>query len=402
MRNPFSVLKRETIAPVEGTSISLQDQISAFWSSLRSEGFSPRLIDNVWSANRCITLNAQQIASMPLRFYGTYKPAWVSSPDPTWYPNGIGDALKAAVRSYYGWGDAFLVVTARYASGFPSAWTVLDPATVSVQLLNGRRSYRANEQPLNPDDVVQISRNPMGLRGQSALSAYGAAMWGSVAAGDLSKTINDSGVPNAVIKSHRKLTDVQARKIQDQWVTATASRRGAPAILPPELDFTPLAFSPKDLLLLDAQEFNAKVIATAFGVPPFLLNMALDGGLTYQNPEMLFEVWWRSELRTTASTFANALTANMLPASNYVEFDARDVLAPGFRELVHGWWELLSLKTPPVTIDEFRAAVLRLPAQAEEQDSIEALTVPTVAATTGTTPTSENVQLLRPVQEVGT
>ena len=56
--------------------------------------------------------------------------------------------------------------------------------------------------------------------------------------------------------------------------------------------------------------------------------MALQGGLTYQNPAALGEMWWRFELRPTATRIANALTAQMLPRGQWVSFDAADTFAP--------------------------------------------------------------------------
>jgi hypothetical protein len=89
-----------------------------------------------------------------------------------------------------------------------------------------------------------------------------------------------------------------------------------------------LSFNPSDLALLDTQEFNARALATAFGVPSVLLNMALQGGLTYQNPAALGEMWWRFELRPTATRLANMLSAQMLPAGQWVTFDAADTFLP--------------------------------------------------------------------------
>ena len=89
-----------------------------------------------------------------------------------------------------------------------------------------------------------------------------------------------------------------------------------------------LSFNPSDLALLETQEWNARVLATAYGVPSVLLNMALQGGLTYQNPAALGEMWWRFELRPTATRIANALTAQMLPRGQWVSFDAADTFAP--------------------------------------------------------------------------
>jgi HK97 family phage portal protein len=290
---------------------------------------SPALAERVWVVNRCIQLNSQQIAAMPLRFEGTREPAWVSNPDPNWYPNGISDAIFASIRQIYGWGFVCLLVTSRYADGFPQSWTVLDSEFVAIGVENGRRTYKHNGKPLNPFDVVQIDRDPgVGLHGTSAIRAYATQAWGFLAAGELTRKTMAGGVPTSVIKSTRKLTAEQARTIQSQWSSAVTNRGGMPAVLPPELDFETLSFSPRDLLLLDALEFNARVLASAFGVPPFMLNLPLTGGLTYQNPAMLGEYWWRFELRTTGKRFSDALTSQMLPRGNFVFLDAADTFAP--------------------------------------------------------------------------
>ena len=97
----------------------------------------------------------------------------MANPDPAWYPNGISDAMYAIVWSMYGWGDAFLYITSRYTDGYPSAFTVLDPAPMNVSVVEGRRRYRSGQTNLNPANMVQISRNPTGaVRGTSAIASY--------------------------------------------------------------------------------------------------------------------------------------------------------------------------------------------------------------------------------------
>jgi HK97 family phage portal protein len=288
------------------------------------------LADRVWVANRCQQMNAQQIASMPLRFHGAPdQPAWIASPDPNWYPNGVGDAIHSIVDLMYGFGFALLYVTDFYFNGFPRTWTVLNSAQVQIKMLNGARVYKYGDGTLDARRVVQIDRNPgTGLHGTSALRAYAQVAWGLLAAGNQSMTVNQGGIPQAVLKSKtRKLTAEQAADLQTQWMTATQSRNGAPPVLPPELDFEVLSINPSDLALLESQEFSAKAIATAYGVPSVLLNMALQGGLTYQNPGALGEMWWRFELRPTATRIANAFSAQMLPRGQWVSFDAADTFA---------------------------------------------------------------------------
>jgi len=327
------------VTPLEGTNVSLFNTIiPAFWQANGLGASSslllgtPELSERVWVAARCQQLNAQQIASMPLEWHGsdgTTEPAWVSSPDPNWYPNGIGDALHAIVDQIYGWGFSCQYVTDRYADGFPRTWTVLKSSAISITGERGARHYKLGETDLDPSRVVQIDRNPgTSLHGSSALAAYAQQAWGLLAAGNQSMTVSQGGIPTAVLKSQRKLTEEQAQALQDQWMAAVARRNGAPPVLPPELDFDVLSVDPASLSLLETQEFNAKAIATAYGVPAVLLNMALQGGLTYQNPAALGEMWWRFELRTTATRIANAFSAQMLPRGQWVSFDAADTFAP--------------------------------------------------------------------------
>lgn len=372
-------------------------QISDFWANLASTtgASNPTLLDRVWVANRCLQMNANAISTMPLRYYGNREPAWVSNPDPVWFPNGIGDAVFAIVWSLYGWGDAFCMITSRYSDGYPAAWTVLDPAPITVEVVRGKRVYRSGNAQLDADEIVQISRDPRGgVRGTSAIASYSAYTNGLLAAADLGRVMMGSGgTPSAVLKAQRKITQEQAEALQNQWVTATSLRRGAPAVLPPDIDFEKLAFSPADLMLLEVQNFDAKVIASAFGVPSSMVNMPPEGGLNYTTPVLLLEQWWRTELRPTAFRVSRALSANMLPRGAYVEFDAREFLAPSFKESVDAWVALG--KDGHVDRDEIRAAVLGLPASMQQEEALASLTVPPSA---GASPSQQpgEVIALRP------
>jgi HK97 family phage portal protein len=325
-------LAKRDVAPLEGTQMSLWNSvIPNWWDQNINQSFlfgDPTLADRVWVANRCQQLNSQQIASMPLVYHGNDEPAWVSSPDPHWYPNGLGDALHAIVDQLYGWGFSCQYVTDTYATGFPRTFTVLPSAAVQIKMVDGSRTYKIGDEDLDASRILQIDRNPgTGLHGCSALRAYAQMAWGLLAAGNQSMSVTQGGIPQAVIKSARKLTPDQAEAIQTQWMTATQRRSGAPPVLPPELDFDVLSINPSDLSLLETQEWDARVIATAYGVPAVLLNMSLQGGLTYQNPAALGEMWWRFELRTTATRIANAFSAQMLPRGQWVSFDAADTFA---------------------------------------------------------------------------
>ena len=365
-----------------GSETAWQGLISDFWSGLTGVSFSPRLIDRVWVANTCIDFTSSQIARMPLRFYGTSEPAWVANPDPVWYPNGIGDAIYSALDSYLRWGDAFIVITSRYANTYPSAWTVADASVMNVESRRGQRVYEIHDTRLDPRDVVQISRDPRAgsLRGTSVIASYASQAFGLLAASDLSRVMMQNDVPQYAIVSKRKLDGEgkQAAAIQNAWMNRTATRRGAPPVFS-EADFSleKLSFSVADLMLLDAQKFNAQVLASACGVPAQFLNLPIEGGLNYQSPAMLGEHWWRFKLRTFATAFSQAFSAQMLPAGNWVDFDAKETMAPAMEELVAS---VATLVTQGIVTNEEARAILRLPVEAQPEALADLMTPPSAGA----------------------
>ncbi|HEU0193313.1 MAG TPA: phage portal protein [Gaiellales bacterium] len=362
-RAPKDIHATDAVPP---TYASLEDFVGHALRNPANGWFESWRGVSVGTVDRCLQLNAQQIATMPLRYRhsaatqgSVYQ--WVTDPDPAWYPNGITDAIFALVWSMYAHGDAFLWVTSRYESGYPRTWTILDPVTMHVQDDDGVRAYRSNQVWLNPGDVVQITRNPNGaLRGTSAVKAY----WANVASAYEAElyaadVYQSTGVNRVALKSARRLTADQAAEVQAQWVQAVSKRLGAPAIIPPDLDFLQtLTISPKDLMLLESRDWDARQIAAAFGVPAILLNIAVSGGLTYQNPVQLFELWWRSELMPCAVKIAEALS-RWLPRGNWVEFDPSQSIRPDLQTMVTTYSKLYA--DGAITIDEYRAAVLDLP-----------------------------------------
>jgi len=344
---PIVAKRMADAEPLEGTRMSLYNSQIPNWWAENVNGTAmygtPDLASRVWVANRCQQLNAQQIASMPIEFHGSgSEPAWVFSPDPNVFPNGIGDALHAIVEQLYGWGFSCQYVTDFYADGFPRSWTVLPSCNLNIKFgESGAREYKLGETTLDARRVVQIDRNPTtAAHGTSALRAYATQAWGLLAAQNQSLSVSQGAYPQGYLKSQRKVDKEQAEALQEQWMTASARRNGAPPVFPPEIDFVKMGFDPEDLALLATQEWNARTLATAYGVPSVVLNMALQGGLTYQNPVALMSVWWLTELRPTATRIMDALSAQMLPRGSWVSVDASDILSE-----------------PPVPGDDEQAAI---------------------------------------------
>jgi hypothetical protein len=323
--------------PLEGTRMSLWNSILPnFYADLDGSSLvgTADLVDRVWVANRCQALNAQQISAMRLQWNGpagTDEPAWVSSPDPSQFPNGIGDAMYAITDQLYGWGYSLLYVTDFYASGFPRRWTVISSSACTPYFdEQGRKVYRVGDRVLDPGRVVQIDRNPTtAAHGTSALHAYAQRAYSLLAAGNKSLSVSQDAFPPGYLKSEHRLTSDQADLAQTAWMAKTATRSGGVPVLGQGWDFVNSGINPSDMALLDTQEWDARVICTAYGVPSVAMNMAMQGGLTYQNPEALFRMWWLTELRPTGKRIVDAFTAQMLPRGQWVNVDASDITTEG-------------------------------------------------------------------------
>jgi hypothetical protein len=337
------VVMREEPEPLEGTRMDLFNSIIPNFFNEMGVGTTPYyptkdLGSKVWIANRCQKLNSQAIASMPLEWHGpdgVDEPMWISAPDPALFPNGIGDALHTIVDQMYGWGFSCQFVTEFYANGYPRNWTVLPSSLLFIDFdEDGRRRYRWNgsSDPLDASRIVQIDRNPStAAHGTPALSAHAQLAWGLLAAGNQSMTMSQGGIPSALLKPQKKITKEQADNLAARWDAATAARAGV-RVLPPDLEFEVLSINPAELQLLESQQWNAMMLAAAYGIPGPIVNMALTGGLTYQNPVALMQMWWLTELSTTSKRIMDAFSHQMLPRGQWVAQDATDMTLEGSLE----------------------------------------------------------------------
>ena len=315
--------------PLEGTTMSLWNSILPGiyeqWDNNLGSFGNADLAKRVWVANLCQHKNSKQIAGMPLRWHGsagTLEPRWVSNPAPTQFPNGIGDVMYAVTDQIYGWGYALLYVTSEYDSGYARTFDVVPSSACTPYFdSDGRKVYKLGDTELDPSRVVQIDRNPTtAAHGTSALSAFAQRAYSLLAAGNQSLNVSRDNMPQGYLKSELRLTAEEAIEAQDQWNNPT--NPGLVRALGNGFDFVKTGINPSDMALLDTQKWDASVVAAAYGVPPILVNIAVEGALVYQNPLLLMQSWWFTELETTAKQIVDAFTARLLPSGQWVHVDA--------------------------------------------------------------------------------
>jgi hypothetical protein len=333
---PSAPLERVTIIdppePLEGTRMSLWNSILPnLYGQWDGTSFGTAdLVEKTWAANVCQHKNSSQISGMPLRWHGsdgTLEPRWVSHPSPSQFPNGIGDAMYALTDQLYGYGYAILYVTGRYETGYPRTWDLIPSAScVPYFGEDGRKVYKIGDTVLDNSRVVQIDRNPTGAaHGTSAIRAFAQRAYSLLAAGNKSLSVSQDAFPAGYLKSENRLTSDQAEGAAASWMTKTEARAGGVPVLGQGWSFENSGINPADMALLETQEWDARVICAAYGVPSVLLNIPMVGGLTYQNPIALTQMWWLTELRPTAKRTVDAFTAQMLPAGQWVSVDASDI-----------------------------------------------------------------------------
>ena len=176
----------------------------------------------------------------------------------------------------------------------------------------------------------------------------------------------------------------QALELQAQWQARAGQRGGAPAVIPPDVAFTPLAWSPAELALIESRQYDAAMICGAFGVPPPLVGVPIpQGGLTYTNTTDLFVIWGRSELEPFAHGIDAALSTAYLPAGNWAEFDSSRLLAPPLGTKIDV--AVKAIDAQLMTPDEARAWVFDLP-PLTQGEALEAIDVPAGAGPTAAAP----------------
>jgi HK97 family phage portal protein len=193
--------------------------------------------------------------------------------------------LAYTVDSLWFYGRAYWLVTEVYAEdGRPRRFQWVDPLLVTfdvdlqTQLVT---RYYVNLTPTPRSGVgslvvfTSIDEGLLTRAGQTIRTCI-----------ELEKAALDfARFPSPAITLKNSGMDLPADQVQnllDRWRESRRSSGGAVAYLSSALDMDSVGFSPKDMAMVEAREFQVAEIARATGLPGALLG-APAGGMTYQN-----------------------------------------------------------------------------------------------------------------------
>jgi HK97 family phage portal protein len=317
----------------------------AEWATPNWQGRVEALTDTAWG---CLDLNASILASMPPYLVGASPslPAdWLNNPDPDQYTSW--EEFAKQLSWDYQLGEVYVLATARYSSGYPARFHVVDPWLVNAEKTAGGRCYTIGSADVTGDILhIRYQSRTSDAHGHGPLEVGAGRL---VAANALARYASNmaaaGGVPNAVLKHPGNLNATQAADLQAAWVTARMSSMGLPAVLSGGIDFELLQISPKDMALVELSQWNESRIAVLLGVPPFLMGLPSGGdSMTYSNTQSLFDYHWRAGLRTKARPLMAALSGWALPRGTTVEVNRDEYVKPGPLERAQTWQTLNNIR----------------------------------------------------------
>jgi len=321
------------------------------------------LTDTAWT---CIDLNASVLASMPPYLVDaapSLSADWVTNPDPDVYTSW-DEFAKQMFWDYQAAGETFIICTARYATGWPARFHVVPPWAVTVDLVDGRRTYQIGSAQVPDGDLLHIrySGSTISMHGIGPLEVGAPRL---VAASVLAQygfqVAANGGVLSSILTHPDELTAEQAAALQAQWIAARTANLGAPAVLSGGVTWQSVQLDPEQMALVDLSRWNESRIAVLLGVPPTLVGLPSGGDpMTYKNVTMLFDYHWRAGLRPKASAVMGALSGWALPRGTTVELNRDAYVQAEPLERAQTAQILNNIRDPagnPVlSVDEIRAA----------------------------------------------
>jgi HK97 family phage portal protein len=301
-------------------------------------GSAQVLTDTAWT---CVDLNASILASMPPYLVDpadSLNTSWLINPDPLIYSSW--EEFAKQLFWDFQLGEAFVLCTARYATGWPARFHVVPPWYVNAEMDSGRRVYTIGALDVTADMLhLRYKSSTDNARGIGPLDAG----WTSVAAAQMWKDyafglVGSGGVPSSVLTTPEGLNKAQAEDLKAQWVQARQSSIGEPAVLSGGVTWEATQLDPEKMAMSDLQKFSESRIAVMLGVPPFLVGLPSGGDpMTYANVSAIFDYHWRAGLRPKVSAVMGGLSEWLLPAGTQIELNRDSYVQPDPLQRAQTW-----------------------------------------------------------------
>lgn len=276
----------------------------------------------------CVNLRANTLAQLPLKAYRTgpdglpvevpRQPLLVENPSTL--PRSQWLRQMSISRDLYG--NAFGMIVARDAAGWPTAVEWLNPTKVQTRQEHyaGPVLYTYHGEPVPTSDVLlvpgfPVPGSPLGI---SPLERSGLVEL-SHRAQDFGKDwLKNSAVPAAILYADAELDADGAERIRSSVQSSWRKRR--PAVLGSGLRYEKVGVDADESQFLETMNQAGRDICRIFGVDPAWVGLGGAGSsLTYQNLTDRLSSFMSSSMNAELVLIQEVMTANV-PRPQFVRF----------------------------------------------------------------------------------
>lgn len=249
---------------------------------------------NAW-VNLAVTSIARNFSRAPFVLYKGEDvveegPAWELFNNPNPYLSRY-QLWEATVSWRKARGEAFWIYEKDnnpLRGGIPTMIVVVDPSRMKhildpdgKQITGWKYTQDKEEVPFLPKEVVhfRVWNKWDAWRGVSPLIALGEELtqdWQANVSN--TKMISNGSVPRGILTSKQRLTENQAKELQDRWEKAHggASRAHRVAVLGAETQYQQIGLSPADQEYLEMRKWTRQAVLATYGIPPAVVGVKDD------------------------------------------------------------------------------------------------------------------------------
>ena len=326
---------------------------------------------------RGVTLISDTIGALPIHAYrGDQRiepmPPILERP----YPNETRiETMSAIAASLIIHGNYVAVLGDIGANGYPESLYPVSASRVHVDRIEGRLSYKINDELFDGERVMHIKNfaMPGQIVGVGIVAAQRQGIGSALAMQEYAAKYFDGGAqPTGILYSdNADLSQDEADMLKAVWMRHYGGTSREPAVLNASTKFEQLSDNAKDSQLVESREFSLTEIANMLGLPGYYLG-APNSSRTYSNVEQE-QLQFLRGITPLITRIESAFT-DLIPRGQYAKFNTDALLRSD--TLTRYQAHQIALSAGFLTVDEIRADFENRPPIGEPETTGEELEIP--------------------------
>ena len=326
---------------------------------------------------RGVTLISDTIGALPIHAYrGDQRiepmPPILERP----YPNETRiETMSAIAASLIIHGNYVAVLGDIGANGYPESLYPVSASRVHVDRIEGRLSYKINDELFDSERVMHIKNfaMPGQIVGVGIVAAQRQGIGSALAMQEYAAKYFDGGAqPTGILYSdNADLSQDEADMLKAVWMRHYGGTSREPAVLNASTKFEQLSDNAKDSQLVESREFSLTEIANMLGLPGYYLG-APNSSRTYSNVEQE-QLQFLRGITPLLTRIESAFT-DLLPRGQYAKFNTDALLRSD--TLTRYQAHKIALESGFLTVDEVRTDFENRPPIGEPETTGEELKIP--------------------------